>query len=75
MITRDILNTGVKPSLLLECVRENFEAAGGTVMERAALDGVDVRPDGVRLDVSPAPEAGRAERALRPPPPRRSPLG
>ena len=37
MITRDILNTGVKPSLLLECVRENFEAAGGTVMERAAL--------------------------------------
>ena len=58
MITRDILNTGVKPSLLLECVRENFEAAGGTVMERAALDGVDVRPDGVRLDVSPAPGGG-----------------
>ena len=54
LVTKDILNTGVKPALLLECVRENFEKAGGVVMERAALDGIEVHPDGAWLDVSPA---------------------
>jgi hypothetical protein len=54
LVTKDILNTGVKPALLLECVREHFEKAGGVVMERAALDGIEVHPDGAWLDVSPA---------------------
>ena len=54
MVTRDILNCGVKPSALLECARENFEKKGGVVMERAALAGIDVRPNGARLDVAPA---------------------
>ena len=54
LITRDILNTGVKPALLLECVRENFERMGGVVMERASLNGITVHPDGAWLNVSPA---------------------
>ena len=33
----DILNTGVKPALLLECVRENFEKMGGGVVVRVEL--------------------------------------
>ena len=54
MVTRDILNCGVKPSALLECARANFERKGGVVMERAALAGIDVRPNGALLDVAPA---------------------
>ena len=53
MVTRDILNCGVKPSALLECARANFERKGGVVMERAALAGIDVRPNGALLDVAP----------------------
>ena len=67
MVTRDILNCGVKPSALLECARANFERkAWGVVMERAALAGIDVRPNGALLDV--APPAG-----VRPGPPLKSP--
>ena len=54
MVTRDILNCGVKPSILLDCARANFERKGGVVMERAALAGIDVRPNGASLDVAPA---------------------
>ena len=58
MVTRDILNCGVKPSALLACARDNFEKKGGVVMERAALGGIDVRPNGASLDVAPATSAG-----------------
>lgn len=58
LVTEDILNTGVKPALLLRRVRENFEEMGGVVMEHAALGGVTVHPDGAWLDISPAGGAG-----------------
>ena len=62
MVTRDILNCGVKPSALLECARANFERKGGIVMERAALAGIDVRPNGALLDVAPASAGASAEK-------------
>ena len=34
---------------------------GGVVMERAALDGITVHPDGAWMDVSPAPGPGGQE--------------
>ena len=50
MVTRDVLNAGVKPAVLVATVRENFEALGGVVHERTALTGLDVRADGVVLE-------------------------
>ena len=49
MVTRDVLNAGVKPAVLVATIRENFEALGGVVHERTALSGLDVRADGVVL--------------------------
>ena len=42
IVTKDILNTGVKPSLLLDAVRGNFEAKGGVVLEKTAISGISV---------------------------------
>ncbi|CAN0183211.1 unnamed protein product [Pylaiella littoralis] len=50
----DVLNTGVKPSLLVDRARRRFEAKGGIVMEFTSIDGVSVRPDGVALSTSPS---------------------
>ena len=62
MVTSDILNCGVKPSVLLECVRRNFEDKGGVVMERAALSGICVHPNGAALAVGPTnPETETSE--------------
>ena len=54
MVTRDVLNAGVKPAVLVATVRENFEALGGVVHERTALSGLDVRADGVVLEAEEA---------------------
>ena len=61
MVTQDILNCGVKPSLLLRCIKKNFEDKGGLVMERAALGGIVVHPNGTELDISPAPVFGETD--------------
>ena len=53
IVTKDILNTGVKPALLLDAVRGNFEAKGGVVVEKTAISGISVRPNGTQLDTSP----------------------
>ncbi|CAM9131969.1 unnamed protein product [Phaeothamnion confervicola] len=47
----DVLNLGVRPSVLVERARARFEAAGGTVLEGTPIGGVSVRPDGAALDV------------------------
>jgi 2-polyprenyl-6-methoxyphenol hydroxylase-like FAD-dependent oxidoreductase len=47
--TRDVLNIGVSPARLVAAARRRFEAAGGLVLERAALQGAWVHPDGVTL--------------------------
>lgn len=67
LVTRDILNTGVKPASLLRRVRDNFENMGGVVMEHAALNGIAVHPDGAWLDVSPAAAAAAEDRVRVPP--------
>ncbi|CAL50078.1 unnamed product [Ostreococcus tauri] len=51
IVTRDVLNCGVSPARLVAKCRERFEEAGGRVMERASLNGVDVYDDCAVLDV------------------------
>lgn len=51
MWTRDVLNLGASPARLVAAVRARFEAAGGRVLERTALQGLRVHPDGVRLQL------------------------
>ena len=40
--TNDVLNLGVAPDLLIALVRDKFVAAGGVVLENAALSRIDV---------------------------------
>ncbi|KAL4448357.1 hypothetical protein ABPG75_005576 [Micractinium tetrahymenae] len=49
--TRDVLNLGASPARLVAAARARFEAAGGRVLERTALEGLWVHPDGVRLQL------------------------
>ena len=49
--TRDVLNLGVSPARLVEAARRRFKAAGGRVLERTALAGMAVHPDGVALQL------------------------
>lgn len=57
--TRDVLNLGVSPDKLVQLMRRKLEAAGGVVLERTALEGIAVHPDGaaltIRADGSAAP--------------------
>lgn len=48
-LTEDVLNLGVYPSVLIAKARARFEAAGGVVMERTAVEGALVAPNGVKL--------------------------
>jgi flavin-dependent dehydrogenase len=59
LVTRDILNTGVSPAALVEACRKRFEEAGGAVLERASLRGVEVYDDCAVLDVDGAPVRAR----------------
>ncbi|DBB10582.1 TPA: hypothetical protein ACH3X3_007098 [Trebouxia sp. C0006] len=49
--TRDVLNLGVKPDMLIAKMRHKFEAAGGKVFERTVAQGVRVHPNGVALQL------------------------
>ncbi|KAG5188184.1 hypothetical protein JKP88DRAFT_193455, partial [Tribonema minus] len=51
----DVLNLGVKPSVMVQRARARFEAAGGVVMEQAAISGVSVRPNGASVAVATGP--------------------
>ncbi|KAL1500610.1 hypothetical protein AB1Y20_013262 [Prymnesium parvum] len=46
---RDVLNVGVRPTDLIGAARERLESLGGEVIERARLERVEVRADGVVL--------------------------
>jgi hypothetical protein len=49
----NVLNLGVDPALLLEIVRERFEALGGVVREMTKINGIVVSPSiGAAIDVS-----------------------
>ena len=50
-VTTDVLNTGVSPAALVEVCQKRFEEAGGTVLERATLRGVEAYDDCTRLNV------------------------
>jgi hypothetical protein len=47
--TRDVLNLGVRPDVLVQAMRRKVEAAGGVIFERTRLLGVAVHPDGAAL--------------------------
>jgi len=49
--TRDVLNCGVRPDLLIARMRSKLEALGGKVYELAALQGVQVAPNGCTLSL------------------------
>jgi flavin-dependent dehydrogenase len=51
IITKDVLNCGVSPSLLIAKCRKSFEDNGGIVYERTALNKVTVFENGARLDI------------------------
>ncbi|OLP20186.1 FAD-dependent oxidoreductase [Leptolyngbya sp. 'hensonii'] len=46
---RDVLNVGVDPLFLLDCLKSRFLAWGGTLLEHTAFAGAIVHPDGVRI--------------------------
>lgn len=50
-VTRDVLNLGVRPAVLIEGAVSALKAAGGAVLERAPLSSATIYDDGVRLDV------------------------
>ncbi|MGA1264918.1 MAG: FAD-dependent oxidoreductase [Prochlorothrix sp.] len=52
---RDVLNLGVDPVVLLELLKQKFLAAGGTLLEQTAFEGVTVHPNGVAVRICPAP--------------------
>eukprot|EP00873_Tetraselmis_striata_P045663 jgi/Tetstr1/465927/TSEL_010541.t1 len=49
MWTKDVLNLGVSPAKLIAHARERFESAGGRVLEKCGVQGVEVHPDGAKL--------------------------
>lgn len=44
---KDVLNVGVDPVYLLECVKQRFLALGGKLIEQSAFEQVAIHPDGV----------------------------
>ncbi|GFR42284.1 hypothetical protein Agub_g3182, partial [Astrephomene gubernaculifera] len=61
--TRDVLNLGVRPDALVGLMRRKLESYGGVVLERTALDGISVHPNGCGLSIRPqsagSPEASK----------------
>ena len=49
---RDVLNVGVDPVYLLATLKEKFMAAGGTLLEHRAVQGVVIHPDGVEVQAT-----------------------
>lgn len=48
IVTSDVLNLGVSPKKLIDHVRENYQNAGGVIVESAALEKIWVHPNGVQ---------------------------
>ncbi|GIL77743.1 hypothetical protein Vretimale_6651 [Volvox reticuliferus] len=51
--TRDVLNLGVRPNALVGLMRQKLEELGGVVLERTALEGIQVHSNGCSLVVRP----------------------
>jgi lycopene cyclase CruP len=46
---RDVLNIGVDPVFLLECLKTRFRAAGGHLLEQTGFEQATIHPDGVEI--------------------------
>jgi len=55
-VITDVLNLGVRPSLMLELIQQRFKSFGGVVMENVLLEGVNVYSNGVSLSLKSKPE-------------------
>lgn len=49
--TKDILNLGVFPDVLLTRARKRFEEAGGVVRDLCPVSGITVTPNGAAVTV------------------------
>jgi lycopene cyclase CruP len=47
---KDVLNAGVSPVFLLECLKQRYLALGGKLLEHTAFERVTVHPDGVSIE-------------------------
>ena len=47
--TRDVLNLGVKPDVMVPLAAERFKAAGGAVLDETSAAGFNVHPNGVAI--------------------------
>ncbi|KXZ52262.1 hypothetical protein GPECTOR_10g893 [Gonium pectorale] len=56
--TRDVLNLGVRPNDLVALMRAKLEARGGRVLDRTALEGITVHPNGAALSIRSDAAAG-----------------
>jgi hypothetical protein len=53
LFTRDILNVGVKPSDLINLVKEKYIAAGGAVIEQTGLSRIDIYKNTALITAGP----------------------
>lgn len=62
--TRDVLNLGLKPSMLIERVAKRFAAAGGTILDSTPATGVTIHPNGAAIalaDTGPSTSTGKSQ--------------
>ena len=51
LLTKDILNLGVFPSVLVSKAKDRFVAAGGVVRDMTSVQGIRVTPNGAALEL------------------------
>lgn len=49
VITADVLNLGISPRVLIECIAKNYQNNGGIIVESTSLSKVFVHPNGIQL--------------------------
>ena len=59
LYVNDILNLGVKPDVLIDLTRRNFESTGGIVVENAAIERVETYENGVQVICSQSSHSAR----------------
>lgn len=57
--TRDVLNLGVRPDLLLEICKQKFADNGGYIGEHQAIQAIEIAPDGVKVITAQSHYTGR----------------
>ena len=62
--TKDVLNLGVKPDVMVPLAAQRFKAAGGTLLDNTAASSFTVHPDGVAIGRGADQEALKARLML-----------